>query len=397
MSQLSVKYSHSIPRRALFGLPGLLTALAQRTADDLFDGNQFHDIRLELDPANWQTLRDTYLENNWYRASVSWSGVDAQCSIRSRGNGSRNPVKPSLKLSFTKFSDSGPFLGLDTFVLTNLYQDPTMLKNFLAQQLFTRAGLPAPRFSFARLTVNGEYWGVYGVGEEIDDRFLTQRFGEKAGYLYEYSWADVFGFGDRGDEAASYAPVPFEPKNNTKNPDYQPLVEMITGVTRADSPSALLAHLDRYLNPEQFLTFLAVEAYYDERDGQTGDWGVNGFYLYRFARTTQFWFLPWDKDWSFFDAQRSPYFNVEANCLAQRLLGIPRYRAFYGRELQRIAALAGGPGGWLENQLQSRLTQLRSSYRADPKRPYTNGVQEDQIQRLTAFVRQRPSSLLPQI
>lgn len=386
----------ALSRRALFGLPLLLNAQS-RNAEDLFDSNQVHDIHLELDPANWQTLRDTYLENNWYRASVNWSGLNAQCSVRSRGNGSRNPVKPNLKVSFTRFADSGPFLGLDSFVLTNLWQDPTMLKNYLAMQLFTRAGLPAPRFSFARLTVNGEFWGVYGIGEAIDDRFLTNRFGEKSGYLYEYSWADNYAFEDRGDEASSYSPLPFAPKNNSKTPDPQPLIDLILGLSRTSSNVDFLAHLDRYLNAEQYLTLLAVEAYYDDRDGQTGTWGLNGFYLYRFTRTTQFWFLPWDKDWSFFDSSRSPFFNIETNTLARRLLAIPKYHDFYRRELLRIAALAGGPGGWLETQIQSRINQLRPSYRADAKKPYPNGLQDDQLQFMTNFIRQRGARLLVQL
>ena len=250
----------ALSRRALFGLPLLLNAQS-RTADDLFDSNQVHDIHLELDPANWQTLRDTYLENNWYRASVNWSGLNAQCSVRSRGNGSRDPVKPNLKVSFTRFADSGPFLGLDSFVLTNLWQDPTMLKNYLAMQLFTRAGLPAPRFSFARLTVNGEFWGVYGIGEVIDDRFLTNRLGEKSGYLYEYSWVDNYAFEDRGDEASGYSPMPFEPKNNSKSPDPQPLADLILGLSRTRSTDEFLIHLDRYLNAEQYLTLLAPARY----------------------------------------------------------------------------------------------------------------------------------------
>ena len=395
ISLISVKNSSGISRRALFGLPLLLKAQT-RTADDLFDGNQVHDLRLELDPANWQTLRDTYLENNWYRASLNWSGINAQCSIRSRGNGSRNGTKPGLKVSFTRFADSGPFLGLDTVILTNLSQDPTMLKNYLAQQLFVRAGLPAPRFSFARLTVNGEYWGVYGVGEDIDDRFLTARFGEKSGYLYEYSWQDFNGFEDRGDEASSYSPLPFDPKNNTKSPDPQPLVDFITGANRS-SDAAFLPHLQNYLNPEQYLTLLAVEAYYDDRDGQVGDWGMNGFYLYRFARTSNFWVLPWDKDWSFFDAQRPPFYHTESNIVARRLLAIPQYNLFYRNELRRIANLAGGPGGWLESQMQSRITYLRSSYRTDTKKPYPNSVQDNQLQLLTNFIRQRRTNLLAQL
>jgi len=386
----------NLSRRAILGMPLLLNAQT-RTKDDLFDGNQVHELRIELDPGHWQNLRDNFRENTWYRAGLEWTGTNAACSIRSRGNGSRNDVKPSLKLSFINFTGGHRFLGLDTLVLTNLYQDATMLKNFLAQQLFIRAGLPAPRFSFARLIVNGEYWGVYGVGEEVDDRFLQNRLGEKSGFLYEYSWVDQYGFEDRGNDPARYSPAPFEPKNTHKKPATQPLIDFITGISRAPSNEAFLAHLDQYMNVEQYLTMLAVESYNDDRDGQTGTWGLNGFYMYRFAKSTQFWFIPWDKDWSFFDARRSPFYNVEVNTLAKRLLAIPKYSAFYREELRRVAGLAGASGGWLENQMQSRITNLRPSYRADARKPYPNGVQDDQLQSLANFIRQRSANLIAQL
>lgn len=392
MSQITVHQSPSIPRRALFGLPLLLQGQT-RTAGELFDGNKVQEIRLELEPASWQTLRDTFRENTWYRAAIHWNGINANCTIRSRGNGSRNETKPGLKVSFTRFADSGPFLGLETFVLTNFYQDPTMLRNFLAQRLFTRAGLPAPRFSFARLTINGEYWGVYGVGEEIEDQFLVRHFGEKSGYLYEYSWVDAYGFENRGDEATSYTPAPFEPKNNSKSPDPQPLVDMIVGLSRS-SNDAFLEHVERYLNPEQYLTMLAIESYCDDRDGQTGTWGMNGFFLYRFAKTTQFWMIPWDKDHSFFEADRSPFYRVDTNVLASRLLAIPKLDRFYRDELRRIAGLAGGAGGWLEAQVQSRINELRPSYRADTKKPYPNGLQDEKLNSLIEFVQRRHTHVL---
>ena len=124
---------------------------------------------------------------------------------------------------------------------------------------------------------------------------------------------------------------------------------------------------------------------------------MNGFYLYRFARTSNFWVLPWDKDWSFFEAARHPFYQTGANIIARRLLAIPQYNLFYRNELRRIADLAGGPGGWLESQMQSRIAHLRPSYRTDSKKPYPNGFQDEQMQLLTNFIRQRHPKLTVQL
>lgn len=45
--------------------------------------------------------------------------------IRSRGRGSRSGTKPGLRVDFDRYASDQTFLGLKSFILDNLTQDPS--------------------------------------------------------------------------------------------------------------------------------------------------------------------------------------------------------------------------------------------------------------------------------
>ena len=97
-----------------------LEALAQ-TSDDLFNGNVLQEVRLYIHPHDWVNLRLHYLEDTYYAAEFHWifNGRDIftpQVAMRSRGLGSRSPIKPSLKIEFSRYESQYNFLGLQNLV-----------------------------------------------------------------------------------------------------------------------------------------------------------------------------------------------------------------------------------------------------------------------------------------
>ena len=96
----------------------LLAAPASaQTQDDFFDDSILHEIRLDVRASDWQRLKDRFLENTYYTADMHWrfngKYIDVpQVGIRSRGVGSRSPIKPGLHLDFTKKVSAQRFLGL---------------------------------------------------------------------------------------------------------------------------------------------------------------------------------------------------------------------------------------------------------------------------------------------
>ena len=84
---------------------------------------------------------------------------------------------------------------------------------------------------------------------------------------------------------------------------FSTLVQMITATTR-ESTSSWQRTMGRYFDFERLFAYLAVENFLSDHDGLAGDWGINNFYLYRFAASDRFQFLPWDKDVNFREVDR---------------------------------------------------------------------------------------------
>src|SRR5262249_9043271 len=91
-------------------LAGLVSrAGAQSTATDpsdaFFDDTVVHDLKLTINPKDWQTLQIHYLENDYYVCDFRWRDqMLRNIGIRSRGTGSRSGTKPGLRVDFDRYN-----------------------------------------------------------------------------------------------------------------------------------------------------------------------------------------------------------------------------------------------------------------------------------------------------
>lgn len=389
----------------LVGLAAILLFAAcfpapAETAGNLFDDTSIHDLYLSVDPSDWASLKEHYLDNTYYPATLNWNGHVTSLGIRSRGRGSRSPEKPSLDFKFGEFKKGQRFLDLKAVVLRAGTQEATMMRERLAMKVFRRVGLPAPREAPARLFVNGEYFGFFTMAEKIDEVFLQRVFGESDGYLYEWNPDHIYNFEYLGEDPLLYSPVLWEPKTHEDDPDVGPIIAMVRAVNQA-SDEEFVREVSRFLDLKLFLTHVAVEIYLGDPDGVLNDYyGMNNFYFYRFEGGERSQFLPWDKELSFFHEDRDITQNMDANVLARRAMAIPELRSFYLSTLVRIAGLMGSePDGWLSQEIERQYTQIRDAARNDPHKQWiVDGVMqpagpedfEREVDRLRAFALYRP-------
>ena len=106
--------------------------LQAQSESDFFDTNKLQEIRLDINPKDWSLLKEHYLENTRYACDFQWSFNGKQVAvpeiaIRSRGQGSRSGVKPSLKVEFDYYDSKQTFLGIKTIVLRANTQDASMM------------------------------------------------------------------------------------------------------------------------------------------------------------------------------------------------------------------------------------------------------------------------------
>ena len=97
------------------------------TQDDFFNDTSLQDVHLAVNARDWQALKEHDDENTYYPADVTWNGITVRnVGIRSRGKGTRNGVKPGLRVDINRYISNLQFLGLKAFVLDNAYSDSTL-------------------------------------------------------------------------------------------------------------------------------------------------------------------------------------------------------------------------------------------------------------------------------
>ena len=126
--------------------------------------------------------------------------------IRPKGNTSLTSIasdpttdRYSFKLEFDHYVDGQTCFGLDKLILNNNYADATNMKEALICDMYQYLGADASLYNYAKLSVNGEYWGVYLALEAVEDSFLLRNYGVQDGELYKPDSMNIGGGKDFGD------------------------------------------------------------------------------------------------------------------------------------------------------------------------------------------------------
>ena len=74
--------------------------------------------------------------------------------------------------------------GYRTINFNNAWRDPTYTREVLTYDLLERY-MPSPRNAFARVYLNGSFWGVYIIAEQINKDFLEKHFEDASGVRFK--------------------------------------------------------------------------------------------------------------------------------------------------------------------------------------------------------------------
>ena len=158
----------------------------------LFDGDAVHEISLTFhQPAWWDSLAANFEgqdDPSYLAAEFDWEGVHFDSiGVRFKGHSSYNSypgVKKPFMLDLNEFVEGQELSGLDKLNLNNAFLDPTFVRERCCYELCGVLGLPTVRTNFAALRINGQYWGLYVIVEQLDQEFIESRFGSgEAGNL----------------------------------------------------------------------------------------------------------------------------------------------------------------------------------------------------------------------
>jgi len=106
----------------------------------------------------------------------------------SNASGYKTCTKLSMKVKLNWDDRKEHFFGLNKLQFHSQNLDNSKMRERLGYWLFREMGVPAPRSVHAKLMINGTYFGLYALTEQIDGRFAKDRFENGGGNVYKEIW-----------------------------------------------------------------------------------------------------------------------------------------------------------------------------------------------------------------
>ncbi|MCD4683316.1 MAG: CotH kinase family protein [Bacteroidales bacterium] len=250
-------------------------------------GQNIKEFYIECDPDDFEYIYENYNQNIYIPVTLTFNGNTwNDLMMRIRGDSSRKYPKKSLKVVF----ETTPFItGTDVLNFNAEYNDLSYMHSFLCSKAFNKAGIDCVSMEHIRLYLNGDYFGLYLLVENMDEDFLFNRNINPSGNLYK---AKV-----DGACLSLYDNVFYHwDKKFDDDPYRYDLLDIIQDLN--DIPD------------NDFKNFLVYNFHYTEITGfialnmllANGSTYYHNYFLYNDKNDSQRWyFFPWDLDKTFSD------------------------------------------------------------------------------------------------
>jgi spore coat protein CotH len=260
----------------------------------------------------------------FYRASFRFDDEEVtDVGVRLKGNSSLwssgDDQMKSFKIHFEEYVDGQHFHHVDRLNLNNNFRDPSIMRERLAYAMADELEMVTPRTAYARVWVDDELHGVYTMVQQVDSRFLKERFGTQddahGGNLYKcYDGCPLAYWGEdpdlyQGNPPEGIPSPPCEPetedcglqlKTNEDDPDmndFSDLVNLIRTVDEVLNGISETEALDAILDMEHYARFQAWTLAISSLDSYFVS--AHNFYLYHRMTDQRFQFVPWDLNLSY--------------------------------------------------------------------------------------------------
>ncbi len=268
--------------------------------------------------------------------------------------------------------------GMSTLNLIFEYNERLVLAEPMAYELYQRAGMPAPRSGFVRLSIDDKPVGYHAMVEQPNKAFLRRnRIGDE-GHLYKLLW---YGQGLKGQH---------EKKTRIRE-GHGDLQAVVAAIAASADPEAQWAAIRKHFDVAEVINYFAVNLCLSHWDGF-----FNNYFAYHDVGGTGKWTLyPWDQDktWGFHDGiqgEEEVFYDmpVTFGMNGDRQPGLLGF--FLPKKSFGMGHVWWRPAGWFSGPLLANPT-FRKHYRARVKQiletEYTPEKWEPEFRRLEESLR----------
>lgn len=356
------------------GLSNLIAQGAQ-----LFDDSFLHEIHFDK--------MDTLLINGqkkYQMVNMTFDGllVDS-IGIKDKGNISSSVPnrKLPLKIKTNKYVSGKKYDGIKEFTLHNNFQDPTMMREKLTYDMCAAVGLLSLRTAFAKVYINGRYWGLYTIVEGKDEFFKQQFDYRDADAIESLDFGKMCYISDNpNDYDVDVSGIPYyQHENGDKTSAFLRFAAMIDKANNTVDEK-YISEVSNHLNLEDFFKYQAINVYLMNFDSYLG---FNGNQIYMYDTTASIWqVIPWDFNASLNlwddgngnqQAKAYPLFpdRITNGCIAGRLTTIPELKDYYLTTMCELVNEHADTANIIES-IDFFKNQIQSAVHDDWRKTYTN-------------------------
>ena len=270
-------------------------------SESLFDPTVLHEIDMQISDRDLDLLDEATDDRVPVILSVDGeTAVGAGVRLKGVSQFQGMDLKPAFSIETDEFVDGLELFDVDRFTLGNATWDHSFVAEQLVYEIYRAAGIPAARTALARVSVNGETFGLYVIRETYAERWLEQYFTDPTGNLYEAPGG--------GPDTV------LELRTNERDDDTSDL-DAVAEVVATATDDEYRDAIGRLVDVDELTTYWAIEALTAHWDGYAYDltapgsapdaeWPPgnpfpNNFYAYHDPDSGRFVILPHGADLSF--------------------------------------------------------------------------------------------------
>lgn len=240
----------------------------------------------------------------WYDVGLRYKGNSSLQSAYSQGNG-----KLPFRIEMNHFENENPningqtFYGFQQLSLSSNFKDDSYLHEKVASDVFRDFGVPAPMTAFYRIYIDyGDgpvYFGLYTMVEVVFDKsMLNREFGNSTGNCYKPDGEGAY-LNSTTLSAFNDVDLPLKSGSDYSYSDIEGLINALISDTRTSNPSAWRTELEKHIDMELYLKYLAANTTMQNWD--TYGRMTHNYYLYNNPSTGKLTWIPWDNNETFSD------------------------------------------------------------------------------------------------
>lgn len=357
--------------------------------NDLYDMDQITLIEIEFSTDDWDAILDDYKttgSDEVLPATVTINGyVFDSVGVSYKGNStySASNAKNPLNLELDYVYDLQYFGGYKTLKLSNGKNDPSFVREVLAYEI-GRKYMDMPLSNYAKVMINGDYYGMFSSSEAIDGRYAERRiYANKDNPRFKCNPPNGMGPGNEpsldyiGNDSALYENI-YELKSDFG------WAELIDFMFQLETNSAAL---ETFLDVDRALWMLAFNIVTANMDSYSGPTKQN---YYMIQDDNGRWCpIIWDQNEgiggfenvgsgspgppNLTDLTEMDMYLRDGDAawpLISKLLAVPRYKKMYVAHMRTIVA-ENIANGWFYTRGQELQSLIDTEVQAEPNPFYT--------------------------